>query len=603
MSDTDPSRPPDSPPAAPPAAPTPRRRRWPLRLLASWSVYLAGTALMLALAIGPVWWLLFTADGARFVLARVPQLQAEGIAGSLLGGLSAERIELPLPGEDATLRLQGLQWTALRLRPGAGGVWLRIGIDELRARRVDLQPDSGPSKTSQAPTSLALPVGLDVGLLRIDEFHIAGLETPLRDLRARLALGADDGATHKVDALQLAWDKLRLTGSAQVATGGTLALEAALSLSQQPGAQGEWQAALKLTGPLATPQLQAQLRAQTAPARPVQTLDASATLRPFAAWPLGDLQASARALDLSALHSDAPRTALDLDASAVTEGRDLPAQIALTLANRDAGRWNEGRLPLRALTLQLKARPDDPSRLDVTAFDAELGSTRAAAGRLRGSGQWASRRLARRHPADRAAPGAGRCPRTRHAPRRPAAAGRQRLRCRHARCGAGQRARAARWQPARPGAGTAGAGAAGRAAERAAHRIARTAGAIGRGPGHAVGPGRAAHPQRRLGAHRTRHAARVRSAALVAGSRRLALAQGAAPAECRHRVRPGTAGSRRQRQHPAAAGPRARQRFAGRGAQPAGRRAAERHAVTGHWRRRPKPWPAAARCRRQPPAR
>ena len=245
-------------------------------------------------------------------------------------------------------------------------------------------------------------------------------------------------------------------------------------------------------------------------------------------------------------------------------------------------------------------RPEPPRRDRLRCRTGQRARGRGPAARQRTVG---TRRLARRHPADRAAPGAGRCPRTRHAPRRPAAARRQRLRCRHARCGAGQRARAARRQPARPGAGTAGAGAAGRAAERAAHRIARTAGAIGRGPGHAVGPGRAAHPQRRLGAHRPGHAARVRSAALVAGSRRLALAQGAAPAECRHRVRPGTAGSRRQRQHAAAAGPRARQRFAGRGAQPAGRRAAERHAVTGHWRRRPEPWPAAARCRRQPPAR
>ena len=389
MSEAAPPLSPAPAPASAPASAPPRRRGWPLRLLASWSTYLIGTAAVLGLIAGAAWWLLYTEAGARFALERVPQLQAEGLSGSLLGGLSASRVELPLPGEDARLSLQGLQWSALRLRPGSGRLWLHIGVDELRAQRIDLHPDSGPSQGSDAPTSLELPVGLDIGTLRIDEFHIAGLDTPLRDLRARLALGADGGASHRVDALQLAWDRLRLTGRAQVATGGGLALDAALDLSQQPGAQGEWQATLALSGPLATPQLQAQLRAQTAPSRPAQSLDVSATLRPFAAWPLGDLQASARALDLSALHGDAPRTALDLDASARTEGRDAPAAIALTLANAEAGRWNEGRLPLRALTLELKARPDDPTRLDVTAFDAELGSARAAAGRLRGSGQWA----------------------------------------------------------------------------------------------------------------------------------------------------------------------------------------------------------------------
>ena len=130
------------------------------------------------------------------------------------------------------------------------------------------------------------------------------------------------------------------------------------------------------------------LRAQPAPPRPAQTLDASATLRPFAAWPLGELQASARALDLSALHSDAPLTALDLDATADTRGLDQPAAATLTLDNRGAGRWNEGRLPLRQLRLELQARPDDPSQLQLKTFDAELGTSQSAAGRVTGSGRW-----------------------------------------------------------------------------------------------------------------------------------------------------------------------------------------------------------------------
>ena len=88
------------------------------------------------------------------------------------------------------------------------------------------------------------------------------------------------------------------------------------------------------------------------------------------------------------MHADAPRTALDLQASASTQGRDLPAELQLTLGNAEAGRWNEGRLPLRTLSLRLQARPDQPSQLDVQAFEAELGSNRAVAGRLSGSGQW-----------------------------------------------------------------------------------------------------------------------------------------------------------------------------------------------------------------------
>ena len=376
-----------SPAPAPPPAP---RRRWrPWRHLAfSFSAYFVGLAAAAALAAGAAWWLLRTESGAQWLLARVPGLQASGISGSLLGEFSVQQLELPLPGEGARLRLQQLRWSAPRLRPGGGSTWLRIGFDELGAQRVDLWLSSEPSSDSPPPTNLALPLGLDVSALRVDEFHVDGLDTPLRQLRARLSLAADDGASHKVDALQLSWDRLHLSGRAEVGTRGDLAVDAALDLTQQPAGQGEWSAALQLAGPLAAPQLQATLRAQAAASRPVQTLDATATLHPFAAWPLGDLQATARALDLSALHSDAPRTALDLDASASTQARDLPAAIRLALRNHEAGRWNEGRLPLRTLTLQLQARPDEPSQIDIQAFEAELGSARAAAGRLSGGGRW-----------------------------------------------------------------------------------------------------------------------------------------------------------------------------------------------------------------------
>ncbi len=377
-----------SPAPAPP--PAPRRRRPTLRRLAfSFSTYLVGLAAAAALAAGALAWLLTTESGAIWLLARVPGLQASGISGSLLGEFSVQQLELALPGEGARLRLQQLRWSAPRIRPGGGSTWLRIGFDELGAQRVDLGLSSESSSgDSAAPSGLELPLGLDVDALHIGEFHIGGLDTPLRQLRARLNLAADDGALHKVDALQLDWDRLRLSGRAQVGTRAEMAVDAALELSQELAGDGEWSAALQLAGPLAAPRLQATLRAQTAASRPAQTLDATATLHPFAAWPLGELQATARGLDLAALHSDAPRTALDLDASARTQARDLPAAIELALHNAEAGRWNDGRLPLRTLQLQLQARPDEPSQLDIQSFEAELGSARAAAGRLSGGGQW-----------------------------------------------------------------------------------------------------------------------------------------------------------------------------------------------------------------------
>jgi translocation and assembly module TamB len=381
-----------APPPAAPTAPAAAPRRWrPLRSLAfSFSNYLFGLAATAAVVLGAFGWLLYTESGAQWLLPRIPGLQVSGISGRLLGPFAAQRVELALPtvGEGARLKLQELGWSPLRLRMPGATLWLRVELDELRAARVDLSLSDEPSSDSEPPQNLELPLGLDIAALRIDELHVDGLDTPVRQLRARLNLGAEDGSKHVLDGLQLHWDRLHLDGGAQVATRDGLALDARLALTQQPKGDGDWQALLQLAGPLATPQLQATLRAQAVASRPAQTLDASATLRPFAAWPLGDLQASARALDLSALHGDAPRTALDLDAAASTQALDLPADLQLSLNNRAAGRWNEGRLPLRTLNLRLSARPDDPSRLEVQAFEAELGSTRAAAGRISGSGQW-----------------------------------------------------------------------------------------------------------------------------------------------------------------------------------------------------------------------
>ncbi|MGL6110795.1 MAG: hypothetical protein ACRC2B_11945, partial [Rubrivivax sp.] len=350
--------------------------------------YLLSVAAALALVVGSVWWLLSTEAGTAWLLARVPVVQVSGVTGALFGDFEAQRVEMPLPGEGARLQMQDLGWKRLRLHSAGAHQWLRISLDELRIGRIDLHLSDEPSADIAAPTSLALPIGLEVASVRIDELHVDGLDMPLRDLRARLSLGADDGATHRLDDLQLAWDRLRLTGRATVATAGKLNVDASAEMTQQFAASGDWNATALLSGPLAQPRLQLRLRAQSAPSRPAQTLDASATLRPFAAWPLGELQARARALDLSALNSTAPSTALDLDASASTHGLDQPAAVSLALNNRAPGRWNEGRLPVRELELELQGRPDDPSQLELKTFDAELGTAQSSAGRLSGSGSW-----------------------------------------------------------------------------------------------------------------------------------------------------------------------------------------------------------------------
>ena len=134
-----------------------------------------------------------------------------------------------------------------------------------------------------------------------------------------------------------------------------MTLAATLRLTQQAGSDTlpGWNASATLAGPLAAPLLQATLRAAAARKRPAQSFDLRATLRPFEAWPLGELQMDTQALDLSAFSSVAPATALSGNAVARSTAVDQPASVSAELTNALPGRWNEGKLPLTRLTLEL----------------------------------------------------------------------------------------------------------------------------------------------------------------------------------------------------------------------------------------------------------
>ena len=338
-------------------------------------------------------WLLRTEAGAAWALARVPGLQASGVHGALLGDLEVQHLEIALP-RGGMLGIDDASWRGLRLERASA--WRpRVVIDRLAASAVTIKPGTAAPTPAPPPASLALPVELRVDALQVETLTLTPLgTTPVQQLRARLQLGGDGGAMHRLDDLALAFGRLRASGSATLGSDAPLPLQATLVLAQEGAlANALWSARATLSGPLAAPRLQATLRAQPesatgAPPPPVQTLDLDATLRPFDAWPLGELQAKAQGLDLSAFHPAAPATALNGSARATSRAADLPAEVSATLDNAAPGRWNEGRLPLRSLTLALQARPDDPTRLEFRTLLAELGTPRQPAGRVQGQGHW-----------------------------------------------------------------------------------------------------------------------------------------------------------------------------------------------------------------------
>ena len=391
----------------------PRRRR--VRLSAVVGV-LAGLLLLLVVA-APLVLLtaLRTEVGTAWLLRHLPDLTIEAPRGALLGGdFAADRVTWLLPGPGDLLVLDDPAWQGLSItRSPDPGTWLALRFTRLQATRATYTPAPRPAAPpSAAPTTLRLPVALQVDALALGEFRTPALGTaPVREVRARLQFGADAGAQHRIDGLQLVWDRIAVDGSLRLGSDAPVPVDVMLKLQPAASAAGsasmppatpaaagraatppsaaaglpdDWRAELRLSGPLARPALRAGVRRGEAGGAPL--LEADATLLPFAAWPLADLQARTRDLDLSAFASGAPRTALSGQATVRATAMDRAAEADIGLDNSAAGPWNEGRLPVRALQLRVQARPDRPQVATIERFEAELGAAARPAGRLRGRG-------------------------------------------------------------------------------------------------------------------------------------------------------------------------------------------------------------------------
>ncbi|HMC16553.1 MAG TPA: translocation/assembly module TamB domain-containing protein, partial [Albitalea sp.] len=376
-------------------APLPPPFRWRRRIAWIIGLLLLGLLLLVIAAGGGLWWSLRSDVGSNWVLSQLPGVKVTRGHGTIWGDYDAEQVEFVIAGGGKVV-MQGFGWRGMHLERAPWAHYgTRVVMNELHASRVELMlpPPDAKKEALRPPSDLHLPVGLEVALAKVGEFHTAALGAkPLHALQAKLQLGAERGALHRVDALNVAWDRMQGRGTLQIAAEAPFAIDSHVELAQDAvGVAPAWNASATLAGPLEGPKLAAEVRAKPTASRPEQSLSARAGLRPFAAWPLAELQASTKALDLSAFHSSAPLTALSGEASATSTGLDQPATVNARFSNAAAGRWNEGRLPLRELTLALRARPNDPSVLDVQAFDAELGTAQQSGGRLQGRGQWTAK--------------------------------------------------------------------------------------------------------------------------------------------------------------------------------------------------------------------
>ncbi|WP_298235203.1 translocation/assembly module TamB domain-containing protein [uncultured Azohydromonas sp.] len=376
---------PSSAPDAAPPPPPPRRPRRLRRALLAVAVLL----LVLILAVVSVlWWSLRTERGTAWALAQLPGVTVTNPRGSLLGDFGAEGVTARW-GRGGEIRLVDVGWTNLRVgRFRLGGQYAQVAFDTLSARQAFLTlpaSEEPPPPKSPPPQHMRLPVALEVGTLRIGEFHAAALAgEPLRELRAALHVGESGGRQHRIDGLSLSRGPLQAKGRLQLGADAPMPLQADLTLAQPAtGGLPPWGAALQLRGPLAQLSADAALQVRT---RPAQTLLGAATLAPFAAFPLTRLQARVQALDLSLLAPGAPRTALNGQAL-IQPSPQNQLQARLDLDNALPGPWDTGRVPLRELRLAALVNPNDLGRLQLNDLQALLGSADAPAGRLLGQGR------------------------------------------------------------------------------------------------------------------------------------------------------------------------------------------------------------------------
>ncbi|HEX4511267.1 MAG TPA: hypothetical protein VH328_14350, partial [Burkholderiaceae bacterium] len=390
MTMPDEDRAPAQPGALQPGAGMPRRRV--LRIVALSLLALASTAALMVAGGVAAW---NSETGTRWLLAHLPGIAAVDVQGALgrgdlrVGSLRA--LEGNLQVDIDALNVQGLR---LAFRP-APGVWLGVRMDTWEAASVHIATRNAraPSPGTPAPpTTLRSPVSLVIDHLHVGQVAL-GEAPPLRDLSARLELGADGGRVHRVDGLQATWERVAAKGHLLIHTDTPMGVEAALTahdtadLARAPLPSPilpHWAADLSLAGPLQALDLAAHLHGGDTASGGSPEVDLQARLTPFAALPLAAITATTRALDLASLTRAAPTTQLT---GRIVLATSRPAVADIDLANAIPQAWSAGGLPIAHVTARLET-PWNAESLTLPMLRIALADAHATAGEVRAQGRW-----------------------------------------------------------------------------------------------------------------------------------------------------------------------------------------------------------------------
>ncbi len=375
------------PPVHAPAAParTVLSLLWPLLSIVCLLLLLIGALLAGAS------WLLASEAGSAWLLQRLPMLQVKGFQGALLGPQwRADSLRVEWAGGQAWVLVEGLSAQGLRwqFRPHEHA-WIGLQADSLLARKVSVHPGPASKDSPPLPPELRPPLQFALQKLAVDELLVEG-QSPLRKLALEgLVLDPRPGAQHRVAGFGFEGFTLLVGGDLSVANAAPYALAGNLRLRPLlDGDQPRWAAVARLAGSAADLDLVATLRGRPLAGHDAPALDLKARVRPQQAWPLVSLDATTEALDLSALALKAPATRLSGRATLSGGSDKAPLVADIELVNGLPGRWNEARLPVKTLSLQLRSQLERPDLVEMSRFELALADSTRSAGRLSGTAVW-----------------------------------------------------------------------------------------------------------------------------------------------------------------------------------------------------------------------
>ncbi len=286
-----------------------------------------------------------------------------------------------------TIALDRLAWHDAHWtwRPHAGA-WVGLAIDGASIQRVALGAAAAASSTTAVePDTLRLPFALTLDDLRIAELQLDGAAV-LRDITTRVELGHDGGREHRLPSLAFISEPATVSGSIRMAADAPFALDAQTD-SELAGERGT-----TLAGQRPSQRPAGGHRRQ----RAVDELASGrrAARRAGHGGPICGLAAVAAEADHARARPRraAARCAADTDfgrAEIDTQGLDTPVAASARLTNAQPGRWDEQRLPVAELDLDLMGRADQRDRLVLRRFEMRAPGD---AGRISGQGEWRAAR-------------------------------------------------------------------------------------------------------------------------------------------------------------------------------------------------------------------